>query len=161
LGDRNASQLNWVLGGTLEFIDVSSRTREPGIQEVFALAVGYPTPEKLSGLAVRYANESTWSALALFDGAVPIGVLGLEVRSMGSAEIRYISVAPTRQRSGIGRRLIEEVRNRERLSELYAETHIGAVPFYVRCGSAVTSLGELWPNVERFACWLRADQLRC
>jgi N-acetylglutamate synthase-like GNAT family acetyltransferase len=137
------------------FVDVSKRMREPQIQEIFALAVGYPTPEKLEGLAHQYASEPTWSALALFDGAIPVGVLGLEMRSPGSAQIRYISVSPARQRSGVGRHLIEEIRRRESLMELYAETHSGAVPFYRQCGFEVTSLGELWPGVERFACWWR------
>jgi GNAT superfamily N-acetyltransferase len=140
----------------MEFVDVSKRMGEPQIQEIFALAVGYPTPEKLDTLAQQYAGDPTWSALGLFDAAVPVGVLGFEMRSPGSAQIRYISVAPIRQRSGVGRRLIEEVRSRESLVELFAETHIDAVPFYLRCGFEVRSLGELWPGVERFACSWRA-----
>jgi N-acetylglutamate synthase-like GNAT family acetyltransferase len=140
----------------MQFTDVTKRLREKPIQDVFALAVGYPTPEKLAGLAAQYESMPTWSAFALFEGAAPLGVIGLEQRSPGCAQIRHISVVPDIQRSGIGRRLIEESRTRNGLRELYAETHSDAVPFYQRCGFVVTSLGELHPGVERFACWWRA-----
>ncbi len=86
----------------------------------------------------------------------PVGVITLEKGLAGSARIRYIAVAPAKQRSGIGRRLIEEARGRESLHELHAETHVDAVPFYRRCGFEVESLGELWPGVERFECCWRA-----
>jgi GNAT superfamily N-acetyltransferase len=140
----------------MEFVDVSKRMAEPRIQEIFALAVGYPTPEKLDGLARAYAREPTGCAFALFDAGEPLGVIVLERGSAGSARIRYISVTPANQRAGIGRRLMQEVREREALNELRAETHIDAVPFYRRCGFEVASLGELWPGVERFeCCWRR------
>jgi len=140
----------------MRFADVSRRLGEKQIQDVFALAVGYPTPDKLAGLAGQYASRPTWSAFALFEGTVALGVIGLEQRSPGSAQIRHISVAEDAQRSGIGRRLIEESRTRNALRELYAETDSDAVPFYRRCGFVVTSLGEIHPGVERFACWWRA-----
>jgi GNAT superfamily N-acetyltransferase len=137
---------------TMTFVDVSARLGEPRIQEILALAVGYPTPEKLAELARRYESEPSHSGLALFDGDAPVGVLALELQRQRSAVIRYIAVAPARQRTGVGRYLIEEVRCRHALDELYAETHQDAVPFYRRCGFEVTSLGERWPGVERFAC---------
>ena len=140
----------------MRFTDVSKRLGERQIQDVFALAVGYPTPDKLAGLAAQYESTPTWSAFGLFEGRVPLGVIGLEHRAPGSAQIRHISVAVNTQRSGIGRCLIEESRTRYGLRELYAETQSDAVPFYQRCGFAVTSLGELHPGIERFACWWRA-----
>ena len=140
----------------MEFVDVSKRMAEPRIREIFALAVGYPTPEKLDALATAYAREAFGCAFALFEAGAPLGVIVLERGSAGSARIRYISVAPASQRAGIGRRLMEEVRQRECLNELRAETHVDAVPFYRRCGFEIVSLGELWPGVERFeCCWRR------
>ena len=140
----------------MKLVDVSKRMDEPLIREIFALAVGYPTPEKLAALARQYESDPSWSAFALFDGVVPTGVIGLVQQAPGRVQIRYIAVSPARQRAGIGRRLIEGVRKGGAVSELHAETHAGAVPFYRRCGFAVTSLGELWPGVERFACCWRA-----
>jgi ribosomal protein S18 acetylase RimI-like enzyme len=140
----------------MKLVDVSQRMGERAIQEIFALAVGYPTPEKLADLAKQYESDPSWSAFALFDGTVPTGVIGLVQQAPGRVQIRYIAVSPTRQRSGVGRRLIESVRQDGTVSELHAETHVDAVPFYRRCGFEVTSLGELWPGVERFACCWRA-----
>lgn len=139
----------------MKFVDVSKRMNESAIQEIFALAVGYPTPERLASLARQYESDPLWSAVALFDGAAPTGVIGLVQQAPGRVQIRYIAVSPARQRSGIGRRLIEEVQRGGAVSELHAETHAGAVRFYRRCGFVVTSLGELWPGVERFACCWR------
>ncbi len=121
-------------------------------------AVGYPTPEKLEALARQYASEEMRSAFAFFDADVPVGVIALEKAAAGAARIQYIAVAPAQQRAGVGRRLIDEARRRESLNELVAETHIDAVPFYRRCGFEVTSLGELWPGVERFECRWRTPE---
>jgi len=139
----------------VDLVDVSERLGEGKLSELFALSVGYPTPEKLAGLAARYSSESSWSAFALFEGANPVGVIGIELPSPGSARIQHISVSPGAQRSGIGRHLIEGIRTRNALRELYAETDAGSVPFYRRCGFFVTSLGELYPGIERFSCWWR------
>ena len=98
------------------------------------------------------------SAFAFFDADVPVGVIALEKAAAGAARIQYIAVAPAQQRAGVGRRLIDEARRRESLNELVAETHIDAVPFYRRCGFEVTSLGELWPGVERFECRWRTPE---
>ena len=145
----------------MELLDVTLRLGQPDLLVVLAPSVGYPTPDKLSSLADRYTREPSWSAYALFDGAIPVGVVGLEMTSLGCGHIRHIAVIPEAQRSGLGRRLIDGIRERASLRELSAETDADAVRFYERCGFTVRSLGERYPGVERFRCWWVAtlDQL--
>ena len=132
------------------------RLGEPSLLEVLSPSVGYPTPEKLAALASRYSRESSWSAYALYDGEVAVGIVGIELTSPGHGRIRHIAVIPEERGTGVGRSLIERLRERVPLRELYAETDGDAAPFYQHCGFTVRSLGELHPGVERFRCRWRA-----
>ena len=63
---------------------------------------------------------------------------------------------PARLRGrGIGRRLLTEVLAAVGATELVAQTDTDAVGFYRACGFAVSSLGEMYPGVERFECTRR------
>ncbi len=140
----------------MKLIDVTVRVEQPDLLSILAPSVGCPTPNKLSSLADRYARDSSWSAHALFDRAIPAGILGLELTSPGCGRIRHIAVIPEARRLGLGRRMIEGIRVAASLQELYAETDGDAVLFYERCGFTVRSLGERHPGVERFGCWWAA-----
>ncbi|KAF1050087.1 GNAT family N-acetyltransferase [Xylophilus sp.] len=136
--------------------DVSNRLHEQAMQEILSRAVGYPTTEKLGSIASRYSSDPAYRAFAIFDAELPVGVIGIEFRSPARCRILHIAVSPSLERAGIGRRLIERVRDIKGLEELDAQTHSGAVPFYRSCGFAVTSRGELYPGVERFSCFWRS-----
>jgi len=66
--------------------------------------------------------------------------------------ITAVAVAANHRRTGIGRDLVTEAVARLGAGSLGAETDRDAVDFYRRLGFVVTSLGEKYPGVERFAC---------
>ena len=136
----------------MELVDVTLRLAEPQFMELLTISVGYPTPEKLAAIGDSYAQEPSWNAYALLKNSVVVGVVGFQITSPGCGRIRNIAVLPKARGLGHGRRLIEGVRERATLNELYAETDADAVQFYKRRGFSVESLGERYPGVERFAC---------
>ena len=50
--------------------------------------------------------------------------------------------------------MIRYVEEHHAFSSIYAETDQDAVNFYKNIGFHITSLGEKYPGVERFACLL-------
>ena len=106
----------------MELVDVTLRLAEPQVMELLTLSVGYPTPEKLAAIGDRYAQEPSWNAYALLKNNVAVGVIGFQITSPGCGRIRNIAVLPKARGLGHGRRLIEGVRERATLNELYAET---------------------------------------
>ncbi len=122
---------------------------------LLAYAVWPPTEER--ALAVL-ADGSAAGAVSLYlaaDGKDLAGLLRMRRTGRRSAEITHIAVVPERRRGGLGRAMIEELLQLERLDEVVAETDGDAVGFYRRCGFDVHSLGEQYPGVERFRCALR------
>ncbi len=136
----------------MNFVEVTSQVAETTVLSVLEMAVGYPTPAKLAGIAETYRSNPCWSAYALVDQGLVLAVVGAEIQAEDSVRIRHIAVAQEWRRRGLGRRLIEELRRHLGATELYAETDADAAPFYERCGFSVSSLGERYPGVERFAC---------
>lgn len=81
-----------------------------------------------------------------------LGMIGLEVTVPGQGIIQHIVVKPAGRNRGLGKALIEQSIARLGLDYLEAETDKGSVGFYERCGFWVKSLGEKYPNTERFLC---------
>lgn len=54
--------------------------------------------------------------------------------------------------------MIKEVVRIHQLTYLEAETDDEAVEFYKRIGFQVRTLGEKYPGVERFHCYLEKEQ---
>lgn len=124
------------------------------ILDVLALAVGYPTPEKLDRLLAFYSSPSGRLFVLLGQDEVR-GIVGIEFPMPGRVRIVHIAVPPPLQRRGIGRRILAEVMAMYPAAELTAETDKNAVGFYRACGFTVCSLGEKYPGVERFECVLK------
>jgi GNAT superfamily N-acetyltransferase len=58
---------------------------------------------------------------------------------------------PARVRGrGTGRRLLAEVLTAVGATEIFVQTDTDAVGFYRACGFAASSLGDMYPGVERF-----------
>jgi GNAT superfamily N-acetyltransferase len=140
----------------MEFIDLRPRTNDPDVTQLFALAVGRPTPERLTAVAAEYATKPERFLLGVLENDVVLGLVGGSLESEDGAIISHLAVRPERQRRGLGRRLIQAVRDRLRIRTLMAQTDHEAVGFYERCGFTAQSLGELYPGVERFVCSWRA-----
>jgi ribosomal protein S18 acetylase RimI-like enzyme len=141
----------------MRFQDVTSQASEAEFLEVIALAVGYPTPDKLASIVKAYGSSSRrLFALVTEDGVA--GIVGIELPVAGRSRILHIAVPAQLRGRGIGRRLLTEVLTTVGATELVAQTDTDAVGFYRACGFAVYSLGEMYPGVERFECALNTVQ---
>lgn len=131
-------------------------------ERLLPLCMYQPTPEKTKGWLVRYGNEPDLSLYLYIedcsDGScTPIGVIGMQERSGGSAEIRHIAIAPEKRGQGIGRSIIHDIVKHCGYNELSAQTDKDAVDFYRACGFQSESLGMLYPGTERFRCTWNPD----
>jgi ribosomal protein S18 acetylase RimI-like enzyme len=136
----------------LTFVDLRGMMGEPEVRRVLAFAIGYPTPEKVGRVCQDYRSKAGREILgAVEDGAV-VGCIGLDLSRGLEIEILHIAVDPEHRRRGIGRWMLEKIRDRYPLCSVVAETDADAVEFYRRCGFGVESLGRGQWGVERFRC---------
>ena len=70
-------------------------------------------------------------------------------------ELKHISVDIDYRKSGIGRKLIENILEAYDIKELVAETDDDAVDFYKKMGFEIVNLGEKYPGTIRYRCSLR------
>ena len=90
-------------------------------------------------------------------GAV-VALVGYDLGETGAAvSIRAVATSPSRERSGLGRRLLSAVQDETRARRLVAETDDDAVGFYAACGFSVIPLGEKYPGVNRYRVVREAD----
>ncbi|MED0875821.1 GNAT family N-acetyltransferase [Bacillus mobilis] len=80
--------------------------------------------------------------------------IGIEIIRANKARICHIAVAPQYRYKGIALQMINEVLKIHQLTYVEAETDKEAVEFYKKIGFQVKSLGEKYPGVERFQCYL-------
>lgn len=139
-------------------LDLTPRLADPVVRGLLALAIGSPNGAKVDEVCKRYLQEPERVLLGYEVGRVLPGCVGIEVVAEADVRIQHISVTPARQRRGIGRGMLMEVRSLYPSAQLVAETDGDAVGFYRRCGFEVESLGELYKGVERFLCtWNPAE----
>ncbi|WP_042477770.1 GNAT family N-acetyltransferase [Bacillus ndiopicus] len=84
-----------------------------------------------------------------------VGCIGVEFLGHECCEIKHIAVAPNYREKGMGREMIDFIKDKYSLSVISAETDKDAVNFYKNCGFKIKSLGEKHPGVERFECTLK------
>ncbi|HDR4707202.1 MULTISPECIES: GNAT family N-acetyltransferase [Bacillus cereus group] len=84
--------------------------------------------------------------------------IGIEIIGAKKARICHIAVIPQYRHKGIALQMIKEVVRIHQLTYLEAETDDEAVEFYKKIGFQVRSLGEKYPEVERFHCYLEKEQ---
>ncbi|MEI2316791.1 GNAT family N-acetyltransferase [Bacillus paramobilis] len=80
--------------------------------------------------------------------------IGIEIIGAYKARICHIAVVPQYRYKGIALQMIKEVLRIHQLTYVEAETDKEAVEFYKKIGFQVKSLGEKYPGVERFQCYL-------
>ncbi|WP_042203786.1 GNAT family N-acetyltransferase [Paenibacillus camerounensis] len=100
----------------------------------------------------RYFTGDSGDLFGCFVNGELSGIIGLRLEGGHTAQIRHIAVKPGWQGKGIGRGMIAEVSRADGVEKLTAETDHETAGFYRNAGFAVTSLGEKYPGVERFAC---------
>ncbi|KUP20627.1 hypothetical protein AWJ19_13455 [Paenibacillus sp. DMB5] len=107
----------------------------------------------------RYFTGDSRELFGCFINGELSGITGLQRHNEHTVEIRHIAVKPEWQGKGIGRGMIAEVSRAAGIETVTAETDHEAAGFYRSTGFAVTSLGEKYPGVERFACVLSVNAL--
>jgi len=125
--------------------DVSSRA----LRELVGLSVYRGDVQRVERLLDGIRSGGSEMYLAL-DGDVVIAQM--VVTRAPNAVIESISVESGRQRSGVGRFLIQGYLGIFKDAALEAETDTDAVGFYHRLGFKIRSLGEKYPGVTRFLC---------
>ncbi|MGE7881959.1 GNAT family N-acetyltransferase [Bacillus sp. NPDC094077] len=80
--------------------------------------------------------------------------IGFEVIGGTKARICHIAVMPKYRHQGIALQMIKEVVRMHQLTYVEAETDGEAVEFYKKSGFEIKSLGEKYPGIERFHCYL-------
>jgi len=123
-----------------------------------SLSVGFPTDEKLAGIARLYVEEPDRQVIGIELDDTLAGLIGLLQRSDGQTEILHLAVLPGQRGGGLAKLLLNEAIAHLQPGTLVAETDIGAVGFYDRHGFVIESLGSERYGVERFRCTL--DVLR-
>ncbi len=110
------------------------------------------TADHLNWLLTDLYTESAVSLYGWMDNGAITGLIGIRQTAPQVAEILHVAVAEGHRLQGVGRCMVEAVIDHHQLAQLIAETDQDAVDFYRRTGFAVTSLGHLYPGVERFLC---------
>ena len=136
------------------FLDLTQCMDEPHVRELLSLSVGFPTDEKLTGIARLYTEESDRQVIGIeLDGALA-GLLGLQNVGDGRVEILHLAVSPGQRGNGLATMLLNEAIAHFQPVTLFAETDAGAVGFYDRHGFVIESLGSERYGIERFRCTL-------
>ncbi len=80
--------------------------------------------------------------------------IGIEIIGAKKARICHIAVVPQYRHNGLAVQMIKEVVRMYQLTYIEAETDDEAVEFYKNIGFQIKSLGEKYPGIERFHCYL-------
>ncbi|NRR16109.1 MULTISPECIES: GNAT family N-acetyltransferase [Bacillus] len=118
------------------------------ILNVLQYAVG-PSETSLKKAVLFY--ESNKGTLHRYEEKACIG---MEIIGANKARICHIAVVPQYRHKGIAVQMIKEIVKMHQLTYIEAETDAEAVKFYKKIGFQIKSLGEKYPGIERFHCYL-------
>src|SRR5262249_13353127 len=132
--------------------EVSDRVFQPEILYLLQLPMGSRNRNRLNEIAETYrASKDHFVFVATCHERV-IGCVGIERHTDLLATIHQMAVAADERSRGVGKQLIFAAMESISCISFVAETDRHAVGFYERCGFTITSLGEKYPGIERFAC---------
>lgn len=127
-------------------------------QEVAALlaeAVGNPTGKKLDEL-IGTCNKADFPALWIASCSDSVvGILRLESEGRSRCVVTHIAVHQSSRGQGIGRKLVEFLRDDLNFRQAEAETDDDALGFYKSCGFMHESVGEQIQGTQRYKCVIR------
>jgi ribosomal protein S18 acetylase RimI-like enzyme len=122
------------------------------VKSLLAMAIGYPTPEKLRELIdVSYDIEDKFLFITL-DKKKVIGIIGVDTTAAPHGWILHLAVHPDYRKRSIGRNLIDELTQELTLQSMSLETDRDAIDFYRACGFKVREIISKWPGVHRYLC---------
>ncbi|MCY4129234.1 MAG: GNAT family N-acetyltransferase [Gammaproteobacteria bacterium] len=131
--------------------DVASKE----VMALLAESVGNPTDSELEKL-VATCNPADYPALwiaSVFHR--PIGVMRLDSQNRSNCTITHIAVDANLRGRGIGRKLIEFIRDDLDFRQVEAETDSDAIGFYQACGFKVESIQQNSYSIQRYKCTFR------
>ncbi|MBD3922171.1 GNAT family N-acetyltransferase [Paenibacillus sp. PR3] len=117
----------------------------------------WPDDDRIARELLMYQTEPTRILMGEEKTGELVGLIGVERTGGASGILKHIAVTPLYQRRNLARSMIEKIMLETGLSELQAETDKDAVGFYKRIGCRIESLGEKYPEVERFRCILKRE----
>lgn len=85
------------------------------------------------------------------------GCIGIVLIHTNRARVCHIAVDEKYRNQGIALQMIKEIIKEYELTYIEAETDKEAVGFYKKCNFKIESLGEKYPGVERFYCYLENE----
>ncbi len=89
-----------------------------------------------------------------------MGCIGIVLIDTNRARMCHIAVDEIYRHQGIALQMIREIIRKYELTYIEAETDEEAVEFYKKCRFKIKSLGEKYPGVERFHCYLENEQFK-
>ena len=145
----------------MRIMALTGREHEASVIELLGAAQVHRSPldarARAPSIADEYANSGRlrlWGYLIRND---VVGIVGVEPRSSEATVIRDLSVASAQRGRGVGRALIEFLRNEGGFDALEGDTLVAARPFYERCGFNVTEDGTMPDGATRYRfVWRRA-----
>lgn len=136
----------------MEIINIKEKLKSEELLEILVESVYMPTAERLNSRAEAYINNSDIIVLGASMNNRFLGIIVLENNGDDELVILDIAILKSIQRQGIGRTLIEYVKETYQPKCITAETDDDAIDFYRKIGFEVKSLGEKYPEIMRYEC---------
>lgn len=156
-------RLQWMMAMAGRPVDLGPRLDDPDVRSLLEVLSGDRHEVEVDRIASRYRGpgnwllgvvvEKSWEAIAPTPGT-SIACIGLEPKGRDEAKITALAVLPDWRRQGFATSLVFGACEQLGLRALEAETDADAIDFYRAIGFTVESLGERFPEVERFRCRL-------
>ena len=134
---------------------MSNTSSRIDVAALLADSVGNPTTKVLEEL-MESCTQDDFPALWIANcSGTAIGVLRLESQDQTHCTITHIAVRQNVRGQGIGRSLVEFIRDDLRFRQAEAETDDDSVGFYKSCGFKVEESGENRNGTKRYTCVVR------
>ena len=130
-------------------------SRRAEIMALLADSVGSSSERELEELIESCTQDDYPTLWVAFCGDRPIGVLRLNSQDRAHCTITHIAVHPNLRGQGVGRKLIEYIRDERDFRQAEVETDDDALGFYKACGFEIESIGDNSFGVQRFKCVIR------
>jgi ribosomal protein S18 acetylase RimI-like enzyme len=122
------------------------------VQEILAMALGRPTPERLHKIVDEFYNAEGHTLFISSDKGQITGIIGVDDTAAPHGWIIHLAVRLELRMRGIGKNLINNAIEIFSLKSIALTTDQDAVGFYRACGFEIKEIVSKWPGVRRFRC---------
>jgi len=135
-------------------VDLSARADDEQIVRLIAMGLNAKAPETEIERARRagreYRDIEGMTLWGVENAGLVQGIIGIETAEAGLLILRDLAVAPEVRRRGVGRALVDFVREERAPRLLRGYTWAGAIEFYERCGFTLREDGVLASGATRY-----------